>query len=79
MTENTKSTIIYTATALAAHIPVAYSITKTLDKVDELHEKETGEKIKVRKSLSNNIVGVTAGWAAALISILVVNGLRSGK
>lgn len=78
MTENTK-TLLYMGTGLAAYISVAYSTVKTLNEVDEIHEIETGEKIKVRKSLSNSVVGVTAGWAAALVSMLVVNGFRSGK
>lgn len=75
MNTSTKSTIIRVATLLGTYIPVNYAVTKTLNDVDDIHQESTGEKTSGLKTVSNGFVGVTAGWGASLIAMIVIESV----
>jgi hypothetical protein len=75
MNANTKNAIVSIATGLAAYIPVCYAVDNTLSEIDEIHAEETGKETKGIKTLSNSAVAVTAGWAAAIVTWIMVGGI----
>ena len=75
MTSTTKNAIIGITTGLAAYVPVAYTVDNTLNKIDELHAEETGKETKPIKILGNSAVAVTAGWAAAIVTWIMIGGI----
>lgn len=75
MTSTTKNAIIGIATGLAAYVPVTYTVNDTLGKIDELYAEETGKETKAIKTLSNSALAVTAGWAAAIVTWIMIGGV----
>ena len=75
MNANTKNAIVSVATGLAAYVPVAYTVDSTLNEIDELHAEETGKETKPIKILGNSVVAVTAGWAAAIVTWIMIGGI----
>ena len=74
MTSATKNAIVSIVTGLAAYVPVAYAVDDTLGKIDNLYAEETGKETKAIKTLSNSAVAVTAGWAAAIVTWIMIGG-----